>query len=192
MVKQRVFLNNDIYGSWHREALPDLYPRRGEIMDVADRDWTESCHACRDTILIVEELLDVGQDLRKKATKITRKLAARAGVPAFLVATCIDKDLFNALAPKYHDLQRQIREIESQLKPTGFKVRNITKNGPIIKLTPDEWAEKLYQFHREHQHHCSPSKDPIVDFAAYQASARKNIQITGNQVHLPLTNDEAI
>lgn len=192
MASDRTFRHNFFYSDWHRDELPDFYKTRGPRMHMADRDFTETCPDCRAPLMIVEEVLDLGQDLRYKATTITRQLAGRAGVDAYLVATMLDREAWNNIKDEHAKLGRLLDALEASVPIVGFKVRNLTDGGPIKTLTPEEWRDILYALHREHQHTCPKGKDPIVNIAAYQDAARKTSEVTGNQVRLPLTGYRTI
>jgi len=185
MAKERRFRNNLWYSNWHRNHLPSLYRRRGHRMHVADRDFTEVCPDCREAIAIVEEVLIRGQNLEDKATTITRKLAGKLGVPAYLVGTVLDDDAWNAIKDEYAELSTRISDLERRVPIRGFLVRNILKKDRPRFFLPDDWARVLMHLHREHQHNCPLSKDPIEDVEAYQRSARQVSSLLPNDKRLP-------
>lgn len=73
------------YSDWHRAAsikrfLPVL---QASVLNYIDIDACEYCHFCRETLALIETAIDIGQT--NKATTVTRNLANKANVPAYLV-----------------------------------------------------------------------------------------------------------
>jgi predicted Ser/Thr protein kinase len=67
------------YSAWHRSIEPE-----GEnSLPYVDIDAVEYCPACREPLALIETAEDVGQDF--KPTIVMQRLAARAGLPAYLV-----------------------------------------------------------------------------------------------------------
>ncbi len=161
MSRTRRYGEDLTYAEEHRSALPELYGRIGHRIDVADRDWTEFCHDCKDPILLVEQVRDVGQNLRDKATTVTRKLARRAEVPAMLLAWRTER---TAEAQAEIDaLNRRIRVLEAAWPIVGFTARHLhPQTGRLVALTPDQWWAWLYITHRAHHANCSrPGEFPV-------------------------------
>jgi len=68
------------YSGWHRLLEDDL--------TYIDIDGCEYCRRCREPLALIETARDVGQDY--KATTVLRRLAVRAGLPAYLVLYRLD------------------------------------------------------------------------------------------------------
>ncbi|MBU0599041.1 hypothetical protein KKF61_08730 [Patescibacteria group bacterium] len=73
--KERYGTRDLTYSAWHR-LLDDS-------LTYIDIDDVEYCQRCRQSLALIETAQDVGQPF--KATIVTRRLAQRAQVPAFLV-----------------------------------------------------------------------------------------------------------
>jgi len=150
------------YGEWHRDALPEKYGRIGHRIDMADRDWTEYCHYCKTPLALIEEVRDVGQDLRDKGVAVTRNLAMMAQMPAFLMAWRNDRP--PEVDEEIDRLNRRIRELESQWPITGFTIRNLRhRSSRLEPVTPDDWLEHLLIIHREHHAECSSANEWAVN-----------------------------
>ena len=67
------------YSSWHR----GIEPYTQSNLPYVDLDAVEYCRKCDEPLALVELAQDVGQEF--KATTVMRKLAAKAGLPAYLV-----------------------------------------------------------------------------------------------------------
>lgn len=141
------------YSAWHR-TIPELYPHRvGHRADVADRDWTEFCHYCKQPLAIYEEVRARGQDLRDKGTYVTRNLAARAALRAWYLAYHVDRP--PEIEQQITELHRELRSLEAQYPIIKFTARELAPIlGPFIEYTPIEWAELILVMHRSHHERC--------------------------------------
>lgn len=156
MARSRRFLDDVVYSEEHRHWLPELYVRIGHRIDVADRDWTEFCHHCKEPLAIIEQVRDVGQDITDKATTVTRKLAERADVPAFLMAWTVERPPevqaeIDALAARVMALQTAypiIRFRVLQIHPPGSR-----RQAQIVE--PRDYWRHVLLLHRDHHRLCS-------------------------------------
>ena len=142
------------YPNGHRTAIPEAYPRTGHRTHVADRDWTEFCCWCKWPLAIVEEVRDVGQDLKDKGTTVTERLAALAGLPAYLAAWKVDRP--DEVQAEIDQLNQRIRELESGHPIVGFKVQDLAPSkGPLLQATPAEWWATVRAIHGTHWQVCA-------------------------------------
>lgn len=158
MSSRRRWPGNDLaFSQAHRDALPDHYGRIGHRLDVADRDWTEFCHHCKTPLAIFEEIRDVGQNVGDKATTITRRLADRAHLPAWLLAWRVERP--KSVQSRMDELNQEIRDLEALHPIVGFKVRKLW---PVMsKVTLAECSEVwelILMVHRAHHEHCSKAE----------------------------------
>jgi len=153
MSQHRRYGEDLAYAEAHRHALPDLYGRVGHRLDMADRDWTEFCHWCKQPLALIELVRDRGQDLNDKATTVTRQLAERAMVRACLVG-------WRVVRP--HEIQAEIDRLNERLRQlqTAYPISTFTakqlhpKRGSLIEFSPAEWWEQILLVHRNHHRYC--------------------------------------
>lgn len=125
--------------------MPELYGRIGHHTNMVDADWEEFCFFCRTVIALGEETQDRGQNLRDKSTTITRDLAWRSGLPAFLVAWKGDPiaTITAAWLTPWHD----------RLMPHHPPLR-YPRMGTLLVMRPDEWLHAILILHRRHHATC--------------------------------------
>jgi hypothetical protein len=142
------------FSSAHYEELPEVYRRTGHRLDVADRDWTEFCHFCRDPLAIYEEFRDVGQDLMDKGVQVSKKLAADAGIEAFAVAWRITRPA--DVQSEIDQLNRRVRALEALSSIAGFRVRRLAPQDShrYVAVSTAEWWEQVRSIHGRHWHGC--------------------------------------
>jgi hypothetical protein len=176
MAQHRRYFDDVSYGEAHRYALPALYKRIGHRLDTADRDWTEFCHYCKKPLSTIETVRDVGQDVRDKATTVTRKIAEAAGLRGFLAAwRCVRPPEVEA---RINELGRELMELQTRYPITGFQVRELCPLGDVVPLSPDEWWEVIAAIHRSHHDTCASAQrsgEPplnIAKFRDFQAQSR--------------------
>jgi len=110
------------YSQWHRRVEP--YTR--STLPYVDLDAVEYCHKCGEPLALLELAQDVGQEF--KATTVMRKLAAKAGLPAYLVF--------------YKKGRGGI---------IGFRVRQVyPRYTGFAALTPDEYVSFLHSLRAKH------------------------------------------
>jgi len=120
---------------------------------MADRDFTEFCHFCKEPLLICELVRDVGQNLYDKATTVTRRLAARSGVHAYLLGYEVHRSW--SIQREIDDLNQRVIELEQRTPPTAFRVRSLYPIcGELRTVSPNEWAQWLLLSHRRHHATC--------------------------------------
>jgi hypothetical protein len=183
MARRRKWGEDLTYAEWHRQFLPHVYPRIGHRQDMADRDWTEFCHHCKEPVAVIEEVIDRGQDINDKATTVTRKLASRADVFAALVAPRIDRP--TAVQQEIDQLNSRLRELESAYPIMRFAAKQLWPNRtPLRTYLPDEWAEQLLILHRSHHHICVAARRngeyPVNEDRLWVAKGRSGIWVAGN------------
>lgn len=146
------------YAEWHRDVLPRLYGRVGHRQDMADRDWTEFCHWCKKPLLLVEEVLDNGQDILDKATTVTRHLAVNSGVDALLLAVRVERP--EHIQAEIDLLWMRLLELYRAYAPTEFGMRRLYPEfeREVIRMKPEEWAERLLVVHRAHHLTCPEAR----------------------------------
>lgn len=153
MARRRIYGTDHTLGDWHRTALAELYRRTGHRLDMADRDWTEFCHWCKEPLLIWEEVLDRGQDLTDKAVTVTRRLGQRADLPAWLVAPRIERP--PEVQQEIDRLNADLRRLEERYPIAYFTVRRIwPQPGRLHRMTQEGFADELFLVHRDHHQDC--------------------------------------
>ena len=173
MARRRKYGEDLTYAEAHRLSLEELYPRIGHRLDMADRDWTEFCHYCKQPLALLEEVRDNGQDLNDKATTVTRKLAQAASVPAWLLAWRTERPL--EIQRRIDELHAALRELESRYPIVGFTAKPIAPApGALARLSPAEWWKFVLSIHRRHHLSCPRAKaeeapvkrEQLFDFVA--------------------------
>lgn len=165
MSRRRFYGEDFAYPEAHRTELPLLYRRTGHRLDMCDRDFTEFCHWCKDPIGLFELVRNVGQDLNDKATTVTRRLASRAAIPAFLVAWRVDRP--DETQARIDTLNRELIDLCTRHPIASFRARQLyPRRSAWIDFTPHEWwQEGVLILHRSHYARCA---------AAHEAVARGN------------------
>ena len=170
MARSRRYGDDVAYAEEHRWRMRELYKRIGHRIDVADRDWTEFCHHCKEPIAIIEQVRDVGQNILDKATTVTRRLAQRADVPAFLMAWRVERTA--EVQAEIDRLMARAMELQTSSPITMFRVRQIYPVGPLKleTLEPDDYWRHVYMLHREHHSTCA------------RAEANREIPVNGDRL----------
>lgn len=150
--------DDQTYARAHVEEMKKKFPRIGHHIDSLDRDLTEYCHYCKEPLELDEVVRDVGQALSQKPITLTRRVAARAVLPAKLVAWHVDRpdDVQRAI----DDLNRRVRELEAQYPIDGVKVRDIVSMpGQRVdpawhEMSPGQWWANRLALHHSHHLRC--------------------------------------
>ena len=155
MARSRRFLDDIAYSEEHRHRLPQLYGRVGHRLDMADRDFTEFCHHCKHPLMIQEQVWYRGQNLYDKGTTVTRKLAALANVPAYLMAYTL---------PRPREVQKEIDRRCAELMRlqtlhpiTEFRMMPLHPSPgkrKMVMLSPEEYWNFIFLVHRDHHRNC--------------------------------------
>lgn len=185
MARRRKYGEDLTVAEWHRNMLPVFYERRGHRLDMADRDWTEFCHFCKNPLAVWEEVIDRGQDLSDKATTVTRRMGERAHITAMLVAARVSRP--PEVQAAIDALNAEIRRLESLHPIEYFTVRRLHPHpGTFVQLTPDEFAAEIYLLHRDHHQSCRSAQydDPVVNTAAINAARAVSHIWTHRQLQL--------
>lgn len=157
MARSRKYREDLTYSEWHRDRLRQLYERIGHRLDMADRDWTEFCHHCKIPFAIMEEVVDRGQNLNEKSTRVTRNLARMAGVEAYLIAPRTERP--RDIQDEINRLQDLITELESKHPIVEFHVKELyPEHTSLRSLTPEQWAENVLLLHRRHHETCHEAR----------------------------------
>lgn len=110
------------YSNWHR---PPNLSRHCTYIDI---DSLEYCAYCNEFLLLVETAIDTGKS--DKGTFITRQLAQKLGIPAYLV---------------FYTKGKQKGEILS------FRTKQISPAwGNQIIMTPEQYKDFIYTFREIH------------------------------------------
>lgn len=154
MSRVRRYREDYTYAEEHREALPWLYGRIGHRTKMVDRDWTEFCHWCYEPLGLYEATRDRGQDLDDKSTTLTRRVAGRARMPAFLFAWHVDRP--DEVDRELNALYQRERQLEQQYPIQSFRAKQLhPRRGPVVEMTPAEWWEQgVLMLHRAHHAGC--------------------------------------
>ncbi len=173
MARHRKYGEDLTYSQWHAGELSQLYLRIGHRLDMADRDFTEFCHFCKEPLLIEELVRDVGQNLCDKATTVTRRLAARSGLNAYLVAWRVNRS--RSIQCEIDELHERILDLEDRTPIVQFTVRQLyPRMEPLQVLTPREWADWILISHRQHHAGCPRANDFPVHKERFSAALQKH------------------
>lgn len=153
MSQRRRYGEDLTYAEAHRNALPELYGRVGHRLDMADRDWTEFCHWCKQPLALIELVRDVGQDLNDKATTVTRQLAERAMIRACLAGWRVDRPY--EVQVEIDRLNQRLRQLEAAYPISGLIAKQIhPRRGVLVEFSPADWWEQILVLHRNHHRYC--------------------------------------
>lgn len=158
MSRRRKYGEDLTYGEEHRRELGHLYQRVGHRLDMADRDWTEFCHWCKQPLAIFEEIQHRprGRDLYDKATTVTEKLADSAGIGAALFEWRTERPV--DVQAQVDELNGQLRELERTWPIIGFRARLLCPKGPVVALEPEQWWLWVLAIHRDHHRLCTKAQ----------------------------------
>lgn len=157
MARRRKYREDLAYSEWHRHRLAELYKRIGHRLDMADRDWTEFCHHCKIPLAIMEEVVDRGQNLDEKSTRVTRNLARMAEISAYLIAPRTERP--RAVQDEIDRLGALIFELEAAYPIVEFHIKELyPEHTGLRSLTPDEAAEFFLLLHRRHHETCQEAR----------------------------------
>ena len=130
MVKQVYFKGVKFsgYSSWHR--------KNHGLISMADIDKISVCNACLEPLFIAETVFNNGQGWNKPH-KITKRLAEKASIPAFIIWYKLVGEMLiflyvKKIAPDY---------------PGGY-------NSEPKRLTPDQWLQYLEFKQVQHYPNC--------------------------------------
>jgi hypothetical protein len=109
------------YSGWHRTLPDDI-----AMIDIDSLEW---CHRCREPLALVETARYTG---RGKVASVTARLAAKAGIPAYIVWYLMD---------------------ETERYITGFKVSQIhpRTNAEPSMVTCEGWESHLRSLRDQHE-----------------------------------------
>ena len=99
-LKERTGTRDLTYSRWHRpESIGRYLDRRtAATLDYIDLDAVEYCHGCRTPLALIETARDVGQ--ADKPSTVTRRLADRSDLPAYVVLYTVVEDDISAFRVK--------------------------------------------------------------------------------------------
>lgn len=121
------------YSAWHRRHSTRRFVgiNQAQLLAQIDLDaslWVEYDDGTKEPLALIESARDVGQ---WKPGTVTRKLAEKAGIPAFVVLYTPSQSM-NPADKRWPDIARfRVRELAPTSR-TDWKV-----------YTPEEWARKL-------------------------------------------------
>lgn len=170
MSRRRVYGEDLTYSEEHRLNLEFLYKRIGHRLHMGDRDWTEHCAFCREPLEMYEQVRDVGQDLRDKATTWTTRVAERAGLPSWVMAYRVERP--EEVQRQIDQLNRRLRELERRYPIVEFKLRRLTnvdghrvRSREFRSVEPAAWWSWVYLIHRDHHRTCSSARGRVQEVA---------------------------
>lgn len=123
------------YSAWHRRMSTARFVgmEKAQLLALIDLDvslYVEYDDDTKEPLALMETAIDCGQAV--KPATVTRNLARRANLPAFVV--------LYKLADQPNPADRTCRDIES------FRVKRLhPPNGNWKTFAPDKWAEYLLQ-----------------------------------------------
>lgn len=188
MARKRTYIEDVAYGEEHRHRLPELYNRIGHRLDMADRDFTEFCHHCKQPLAIIELVRDTGRNLLEKGVSVTTKLAKETSLHAYCVAYTLNRP---------PEVQKRIKELGDELMRlmtkypiSMFKVRSLNPVGRSFStVAPDDYWRFIFSIHRNHHKTCASAiannERPVNGHALYKELERSGLLIP-IQVRLPL------
>lgn len=128
-----------LYSAWHRRLSIRRFVglEKAQLLSMIDLDGALYCEfdaTTSEPLALIETALDHGQ--RRKTATVTKRLAQRARLPAYVVLYCAASSR-NPADP-------------SQLDITAFRVRRLWPSPEAAwrTLNPREWAEALLQIRR--------------------------------------------
>jgi hypothetical protein len=134
--EERFGSRDRVYSAWHRRNSTRRFVgiERAQLLSMIDLDGALYCEfdtATSEPLALIETARDVGQH-RKRAT-VTRRLAQRASVPAYVVLYRVS-DTPNPADPSQGDIEQ-------------FRVRRLWPRPEAAwrTLGPQEWAQALLQ-----------------------------------------------
>lgn len=136
MQEERFGTRDRTYSAWHRRRSTRRFVgiERAQLMSMIDLDGALYCEFDADSsepLCLIETARDTGQ--RQKVASVTRRLAQRAGLPAYVVL--------------YQPAGYRNPADQSQWDIESFRVRRLwpLPERAWRKLNPLEWAEALLQ-----------------------------------------------
>lgn len=136
MQEERYGTRDRTYSAWHRRRSIFRFVgiERAQLLSMIDLDGALYCEFDRGTcepLALIETALDRGQT--RKAATVTRRLAARAGLPAYVVL--------------YAPASYRNPADDTQVDIERFRVRRLwpSPQREWRTLNPLEWAEALVQ-----------------------------------------------
>lgn len=154
-MRERRYREDLTFAQWHRKRLPELYPKAGigHRLCLADRDWTEYCAHCKEPLAILEEVVDRGQNLNEKSVTVTRCLAERSRLEAYLIAPRMERPY--EVQQEIDLLQAKIGLLERKYPIVEFSIKQLhPRHLELQRFTPDEAAQFFYLIHRKHHRYC--------------------------------------
>ena len=128
MARDNYYNEGDKYSNWHRYCSDDLA--------MVDLDQVEICKKCYEPLFIAETCYDKNQTYKTCTT--TRRVAERAKLDAYLIFY-------------------QYNEIKGILE--GLRVQKIAPfKSEMLQLTPEDWIERMLQYHKDHKKFCIKEK----------------------------------
>ena len=153
MARLRKYGESLLYAETHRHRIPELWKRNGHRVDSADRDWTEYAHGCREPLVLIEEYRDRGHNLRDKNSSMTRRMAERSHVPAYLVGWQTERPV--EVDQRIAELQREALALELQYPITKITARRIwPKPTDFHVMEADDWWLHVCAHHADHYGRC--------------------------------------
>lgn len=125
------------YSAWHRRNAIRRFVgiENAQLLGMIDLDaqcWVEYDDKTKDTLMLVETAVDIGQLL--KPTTVTRKLAERVKptIYGYLVLYKLSEECNNPADNRYRDI-------------VSFRVKRIHPDPELLfrLLTPKEWANEI-------------------------------------------------
>jgi hypothetical protein len=98
------------FSMWHRETCPDSW-------GMIDADFVGFCRDCNEPLFLVEHANDVGQS--HKSFDVTKALAAKAGIPAYVVLYGTNDEGF-ITSFRFRQVQPYVDSKFSPKFPPGF------------------------------------------------------------------------
>lgn len=161
MARRRLHGESLVYAEAHRHEIPELWKRNGHRVDSADRDWTEYAHGCREPLALIEEYRDIGQNLYDKNFTMTKRMAERAQIPAYMVAWRVNRP--KEVDEEIERLQRRVLELEAQYPITQISARMIYPTRTRFQtMQPSDWWLHVCAHHADHYTRCSVCQQKVA------------------------------
>lgn len=141
MAQEEMYGDRDLtYSAWHRRGSTGRFIgiEDAQLLAMIDLDvalYVEYDDGTKEPVLLIEVARDVAQD--NKPSTVTRLLAERADLPAYVVLYRVSEEEPNPASPELPDIE-------------GFRVKRIWPSTEYTwrKLTPQEYAEGLLRVRR--------------------------------------------
>lgn len=171
------------FSNWHRHHFEEHYERRWHVMCTADRDWTEYCYYCSEPVAILEEKLDFGQNLVDKDYGVTRRLAERSRLQAYMISPKIERPPH--VQQEIDELQARVIELQTKYPIPYFSAMELWPHKTDLKrYTESEFALFIGSLHRHHHINCAKAAGDVDEEKLYRIRRELGLPVPAIQDNL--------